>query len=149
MDDGAQHNGSEQPLSDDSRLPHRRAGRRAPDDAAPDGRSAAGGRARVPQRRTARYRRCGPRADVKPRACSENHHVHLCRWAEKSSFLHHPPFLQGSEAETAAERGMRGAAEREMGDLTEAGDAPFGGEVAVDSQVCLSLVQSGQMAPWL
>ena len=44
---------------------------------------------------------------------------------------------------------MRGAAEREMGDLTEAGDAPFGGEVAVDSQVCLSLVQSGQMAPWL
>ena len=44
--------------------------------------------------------------------------------------------LPGSEQpETAAERGMRGAAEREMGDLNEAGDAPFGGEVAVDSQV--------------
>ncbi len=49
--------------------------------------------------------------------------------------------LPGSEQpETAAERGMRGAAEREMGDLTEAGDAPFGGEVAVDSQVCCAAV---------
>ena len=65
--------------------------------------------------------------------------------------------LPGSEQpETAAERGMRGAAEREMGDLTEAGDAPFGGEVAVDSQVCCVAVfraskpqQGVPITPWL
>ena len=52
-------------------------------------------------------------------------------------------------AETAAERGMRSAAEREMGDLNEAGDAPFGGEVAVDSQVALCRFSPHYAAAWL
>lgn len=47
---------------------------------------------------------------------------------------------------------MRGAAEREMGDLTAAGDAPFGGEVAVDSQVrcwqCSVASESRFAIPW-